>query len=291
MLINEEREKGIAGVVTLYNPNDDVYENIMTYIHALDILYVMDNSEHINKDVVRKINCLPNVEYIKNECNLGIAEPLNMALDKARFKYQWLLTMDQDTSFYSGRIEKYFDFLFHVNEKRNYAITCLRNGQETLEMETSETIYIERAITSGMILNVQIAYDCGGFDEKLFIDEVDHEFCYRCNNMGYKLQLYPVCIMKHTIGEPEYINIAKPLSWIFGKKTFEAYNEKPFRLYYIYRNSLYVAFRYNMVWQYFITLLKRFVKIILGEADKVVKVKFVIHGILDYFRGRTGKLE
>lgn len=291
MLSNIKRKKSIAGVVTLYNPQDDVYENIMTYIHALDILYVMDNSETINEELVKKITCLQNVEYIKNKYNLGIAKSLNIALDMACFKYKWLLTMDQDSSFHSGGIESYFDFLVRMDEKKNYAITCLRNGQEALEAEASRTIYQERAITSGMIVNVQLAYDCDGFDEKLFIDEVDYEFCYRCNAKGYKLQLYPVCIMNHTIGEPIFNNIAKPVSWFLGKKSFEAQNEKPFRLYYIYRNSLYVASKYGMIRKYYYSLLKRLVKIIFAEPDKREKINYIVRGISDYYLGKMGKLE
>ena len=34
----------IAGVVVLYNPDDNVRTNIDSYINELDILYVVDNS-------------------------------------------------------------------------------------------------------------------------------------------------------------------------------------------------------------------------------------------------------
>ena len=34
-------------------------------------------------------------------------------------------------------------------------------------------------MTSGNLLNLKIAEKIGDFEEKLFIDEVDHDYCYR----------------------------------------------------------------------------------------------------------------
>lgn len=46
---------------------------------------------------------------------------------------------------------------------------------------------VKLAITSGSILNVTIAKQLGSFDENLFIDEVDSEFCYRAQKMDIRL--------------------------------------------------------------------------------------------------------
>ncbi len=35
----------LAGVVTLYHPDDEVLGNIESYLSALEVLYVMDNTE------------------------------------------------------------------------------------------------------------------------------------------------------------------------------------------------------------------------------------------------------
>lgn len=54
----------LAGVVILYNPSDDVYYNIMTYYPYLDKLYVLDNSEKINRRLIDKLEKLSKVLYI-----------------------------------------------------------------------------------------------------------------------------------------------------------------------------------------------------------------------------------
>lgn len=35
----------LAGVVTLYHPDDEVLGNIESYLSSLEVLYVMDNTE------------------------------------------------------------------------------------------------------------------------------------------------------------------------------------------------------------------------------------------------------
>ena len=54
----------IDGVVVLYNPKDDVLDNIKTYQPFLHRLFVMDNSTEYNEDLIGKLKEFKNVEYI-----------------------------------------------------------------------------------------------------------------------------------------------------------------------------------------------------------------------------------
>ena len=45
----------IAGVIILYNPEQDVFNNIVSYLGALDCLFVVDNSEQPNEELIAKI--------------------------------------------------------------------------------------------------------------------------------------------------------------------------------------------------------------------------------------------
>ena len=143
---------------------------------------------------------------------------------------------------------------------------------------------VEGCITSGMLVNVNLAIECGGMNEDLFIDCVDYEFCYRCNEMGYRLLLYTKNIMHHCVGESREYDV-------LGFK-FVSENEKFFRLYYIFRNSLYVMNRYSHTrWRSIISLCKRFIKVILVEDDKVRKIRYITKGIHDYFFNKMGKIK
>lgn len=99
-----------AGVVILYNPNEDVFVNILSYIKRLDVLYVMDNSTSINYELVKKIQGLDKVEYICMNGNKGLSLPLNEALRLSTDdEYDFLLTMDQDTKFMNDDINRFIN--------------------------------------------------------------------------------------------------------------------------------------------------------------------------------------
>lgn len=284
--INPDRRKSvltIAGVVILYNPEENVYDNIMTYVNSLDILYVVDNSESIDKKIIETIRIIPNTKYIKHEKNMGIAKSLNEVLNIVKNKYEWLLTMDQDTKFKKGTFKKYLSMLSYLpNIGQVYGFTPRYKGKDDFCVPYKISKW---CITSGNIINVPIAIKCGGFDENLFIDSVDEEFCLRCNQSGFLLYEYTRKIMIQKVGNPKEINLG-PL------KICTTTNHNYIRLYYIMRNGLYVAQKYpETVKHYRSMIIRRIIKVIFFESDKIRKLRFIKKGIMDFFHHKMGKLD
>lgn len=275
----------VAGVVILYYPDESVIENISTYAPFLSRLYVIDNSEVENNSLIEKIKKTYNVHYIKHGENLGISYSLNEALRLSQGTYQWLLTMDQDSKFYQNSVEEYVAALDGVDADV-YGICPTYEHPERVGKENNVPgafKVVEKCVTSGNIINVDIAIKSGGFNEKLFIDEVDNEFCYRCNRQKYKLLKYSKNILLHSIGHPARVNL-------FGFH-FTVLNESPLRQYYIFRNRCYVAKWYpEKRKEIFIDSLKWVARIILGEHKKIKKIKYVVRGIWDFKNNRFGKI-
>src|SRR5215212_4694054 len=232
----------IAGVVILYNPDEAaVIRNIECYIHFLDSLIVFDNS-NCAEEFIKRVKELSNkIIFISNAQNEGIAKPLNKALELVAEKYNWLLTMDQDSYFEEKQGETYFsgfEQLFY--HSLNIAIVC-PNHSLPKESVIADRNYNEviRAITSGSIINTKICRKLKGFDEKLFIDDVDLEYCYRCVLAGYKIIQFTNIYMKHELGTKKqagYFN--------FLKKSDRSLHS-PLRIYFIVRNFLYVLSKYQ----------------------------------------------
>lgn len=272
----------VAGVVILYNPPDDVYDNLLTYYPDLECLYVIDNSEKVNSKLVKRINKLSKIKYICHYGNKGIAYSLNEVLKLCNGKYQWLLTMDQDSSFKTNLFSDYLNCLDRL-PANIYGLTSLITESADISQDRSMKL-IKKCITSGTFINIAIALKVGGFDEKLFIDEVDFEFCYRGNIYGYKLLQYQRNIMNHIIGNP--------VEGSFLGKKFLSMNHNYIRDYYIIRNRLYVSRKYpQLKHEYWISCIKDAIKIFLVENDKKRKFKFMLKGYLDYRRGKMGRLE
>ena len=272
----------IAGVVILYNPEEKVIDNIGSYLSELDNLFVFDNSETPNTTIVEKIKLLPRVEYISFCDNKGISFALNTVL-KLATHYQFLLTMDQDSKFYPGMMKRYKGIL---KEKygNNTSVAMFSVFFEGMKMESTEDCYVERAITSGSVIDVRIAESLGGFDENLFIDEVDNEFCYRAQLHGYRVLCLPQIHIQHHLGSPIPGNL-------FGIK-FKGLNHNKIRKYYITRNNIYVMKKYPQVRFYcFKELMKVLIKLFLVEPDKTDRFLYMCKGVKDALTGKMGKIK
>ena len=61
---------------------------------------------------------------------------------------------------------------------------------------------VRRLITSGNIINVKNALAIGGFNEELFIDEVDYDICYRGTEMNLAVfECTEGIYLRHSVGK------------------------------------------------------------------------------------------
>lgn len=274
----------LAGVVTLYNPNEDVAKNLLSYTSFLDHLYIFDNSPSPHNDIKEIVEKETLVTYFWTGENRGIAKCLNQALILAnKDGFEWLLTMDQDSKFITDFIPGYLSCLLKIPDNA-YGICPTYKG-ELKEIITDAILSEVRVcITSGNIIKIKVAIKLGGFDENLFIDEVDSEFCYRCNKAGYKLYKYNKVILIHHMGNPIQKNI-------LGFH-FTTLNESYIRQYYIIRNRLYVCSKYpEKRISYFYNIIKWMVKVLIAEPDKYRKFRYAFKGWKDYRNGKFGALK
>ncbi|MEJ0107143.1 MAG: hypothetical protein WDO19_33470 [Bacteroidota bacterium] len=96
---------------------------------------------------------------------------------------------------------KYFSFfLEYLVNKKDIAIVAPSHSPGNLSNDPtsySETIAV---ITSGSLIQLDAWKETGGYNETLFIDEVDHEYCYRVKEKGYKVIQVNHVILNHQLG-------------------------------------------------------------------------------------------
>jgi rhamnosyltransferase len=234
----------IAATVVLYNTDQEaLLHNLHSYIPWVKELFVVDNSITVNKGIADKLQRLGNnIIYIPKPRNIGVAAALNAACDRAfQSGYRWLLTMDQDSFFDAEEIERYFtEFRRLFIDSRDVAVIAPVSGKENPQSSASYTDVLS-VITSGSLMQLQIWKQTGGFDERLFIDEVDHEYCYRVKSAGYRVVLFNQVKLIHHLGvkvEKGYLGMVKKSNRII---------HNPLRVYFIVRNYLYVRKKYRAV--------------------------------------------
>jgi rhamnosyltransferase len=230
---------------------------------------------------------------IENGENRGVAAALNTGIQWAiENKYEWVALFDQD-SFVS---ECYFDAMFEtvvssaapekigiVAPRYRDFFTGVLSKISSLEDGQPRTV-----MTSGSLMPVWIFERCGWFEEGLFIDQVDHEYCFRIEELGYKIVRCGNAILLHALGAPQ----KHKLLFI---KPFTSGHYSAGRRYYITRNGLIMAWRYRKRFPGWSrgtlkdTLLKDPIKILLAESDRFRKLVNVARGVMDAYLGRMGK--
>lgn len=277
----------IAGVVIAFYPDiEKLSFNTSTVIHQIDLLFIYFNSEVTDEDVQKLREVSPKIELIFNNENKGIAETLNLSAQRAlNLGYSWLLTMDQDSWFPANT----FFEMFRQQNVRQVAIFSpnpdLSAGSEKGKQDLAEEVL--HVITSGNLLNLEIWKIVGGFEEKLFIDEVDNDYCLRAVSKGFKIISFKNCPLVHELG------INKEVFFLFKKYTIITHS--PIRAYYIFRNNFYMFNKYKKSFPEFVRLRKRilikdFFKILLFSSERIRNFRYIYRGIRDYYNGNYGPI-
>ncbi len=242
--------KMCAGIV-LYNPDmRRLQKNIEAIKNQVDKVYIVDNGS-TNIDTVR-FCCKQDkrIELIENGINKGIAAALNMLLLKAEENgFDWMVTLDQDSVADPDMVEKFKPYV-----EENIAILCpliVDDNEKNLIRSNvlPDVIEVERAITSGGLTNVFVWRKIGGFDEAMFIDCVDFDYCTNAVLNGYKILQIPAAKLHHRLGEAKevrsFIKIAGALGINKFKKPVFTYNHSLERTYYYARNIHYYMKKYR----------------------------------------------
>lgn len=286
----------IVGIVT-FNPEIvRLRENLIAVSKQVSSIVIVDNgSENFAgiETLIAKVALLQDgvgnesglrVKILRNEKNEGIAAALSKIMDYAdKESYKWVLTLDQDSVIEPGLVDVYLNV---VNDSK-YAdagmLTCLikdRNFKdEKYEKQDAPVIDVEYCITSAAFTSVKAYKKTTGYDKKFFIDAVDFDICYLLSEAGFKIYRVNHIGLYHEVGHGEN----RRFLW----KTIVVYHQKPFRIYYLARNIVWLHKKHRRLYG-FLKLTKKelalFTRILLYEDNRKEKMGSFWRGIGD---GRT----
>ena len=280
----------IAAVVILYNPSGEVVKNIQSYASAIDKLFVVDNSAKPVRLIQDSFIGKPNLVYLHDGENRGIALRLNQVIQLAKDEYDWLLTMDQDSCFSSLTFFHYINCVGKFEQKEKVSMFGINHSEKITIGDSCNCVFVKHLITSGSILNLKTESEIGGFDENLFIDEVDFEYCLRSVLKGFQVFQFTNIFLEHNLGETVHRRSFKTT------KLSSRVLHSPQRLYYMTRNFLYVEAKYKSAFPSEIkerkkNLMNRIKNNLLYQKQRLTVLKYVMKGFGDYRKKRMGKLE
>ncbi len=281
----------IGAAVILFKPDSDItYDLIESVLAQVDVLCIIDNSPlptilNIPKDKLH-YHHFPNNIVVAAAHNIGIRD-----LRTSGREYAFLL--DQDS-----KIDD--DFTFRMSsllvaskiKKRPLVaigprIICSfseKSVRPRVQREISvydNLVCVTQIISSGMMIDLSKIDLIGFKDETLFIDGVDHEWCWRAKTQDYMVAIAENVEMIHKLGD--------------ARSKFAGITYKvgtPIRLYYQFRNILLLS-RRDYVPSYWKTrnilvLPIRFLANSLLQTQKRKRIKFMLCGLCDGLLKRDG---
>ncbi|MBZ4191098.1 hypothetical protein [Niabella beijingensis] len=277
----------LVAVVITYFPGKEFLSNISSYLNYVDRLYIVDNSEpsfSFDSEIVKDSR----ITLIADGVNRGIATRLNQVLDiVVNEGFEWLLTMDQDSCFDEDQFQQYISNILNFKQRETVAMFGIETGK-TPQTPSTEFERSRLLITSGSMINLGLVKSIGGFDERLFIDDVDHEYCFRAGRQGFESIRFTAIYLNHNLGTTHSVRSLKNM-----RQTNRALHP-PFRLYYMYRNFLYISKIYKKDFPREVAFLKkdlynRLKNNFLYGSQKLKVLNAVLRARKDFLSDRMGK--
>ena len=297
-------------VVTTFNPDLSVLrEQLSRTVPQVEQLVVVDNGSSAANLIQSVVEEFEKTHWLSLGENRGLGYAHNLGIRKAlEGGAEAVLILDQDTlpevdmvsvlaealvssntpdshvaavgARYVGVQNSHPSFFVQFRRFRFKKCFCAEGG-------IRQVIPADVLISSGALFSANALREIGTMDEGLFIDHVDTEWFLRAHHRGWRS--YGVCdaVMRHSLGERTF------RVWL-GRWRYLPIH-KPFRYYYIYRNSvlLYRRSYPTRRWKQtdVLRLLMMFVMFAVFAGDRVENLKMMCRGIVDGFRDREGRLD
>lgn len=247
------RLQDTAAIVVTYNPDPDgLQRGLREIAKQVACVIVVDNASHnLAQCQIDQLGRALDIrlETVRQQKNVGVGTGFNTGIAVAdKLGYPFVVLFDQDSIPQEGmvsRLKQSYESLTASGVRvaavgprfRNPGSGMLSNfipsdDGDTKRLHCQEgggTVMTDFLISSGSFIPMQAIREVGMMDESLFIDYVDAEWCLRATAKGWFVYGVNDAIMQHSIGE------SRKQFWFLRWRNIAFH--KPFRYYYIFRNS------------------------------------------------------
>lgn len=258
------------------------------------VVAVDDGSGPDSQEVLTVLSGIRDVTLIRQGDNRGIAAAVNVgcayAVDSGATV---LVTFDQDSRPSSDHVFRVLRGLRTDGLIRKLGIVgpgkvggLVYRGSPVGRPNLKAVVEV---IQSGLAMPTDVFQALGQYDEGLFIDGVDTEYCLRARERGFVVAVLEDLALEHTLGvgvDARFLRI--------GKFRPVATGHSAFRRYYMTRNRIVLLRRYGAgEFGWALTTIRRtLVGNLLAvtiERDRLSKALSIWLGLVDGFLGRSGR--
>jgi rhamnosyltransferase len=287
----------VGAVVVTYQPTGALLANVRRLgEQGLNVVTVDNGSEGESKGYLAQLEQVPGVQVICNGRNLGLGAALNIGAKAALATgCRWVAAFDQDSRitdhFVESMLAAYEQCPFKPEVALLAPVHCL--GEAEVEAHAKRNAVrqfrpILVAMTSGCFIRGDTFDQVGWFDESLFIDLVDYDFCLRLARAGHKAIQSCQSMLVHELGSRETRSL-------FGL-SLKITTHIPARRYYIARNRILIYKRHGLAFPVWMARDLAWSAVELGrllflERDKIAKLTAMWLGLRHGLAGRSGPLD
>jgi rhamnosyltransferase len=286
----------VSAVVVTFFPDAGFPERLAKIAAQVSRVIVVDNGtageslEHLERALRDRLD----IVCVRNHENLGVAAALNQGIRRALTDEKgcsWIVTFDQDSLPIGDMVET----MLTVWKSHPHPERLMVGGPRTTFVDStslpdltgsSPWCEVTHVITSGSLIPRRAFELAGYFNEGLFIDYVDIEFCLRLKTLGYEVIGVQTAEILHHMGQLE-----ERLVW--GKKVHPTHHP-PLRRYYQFRNAMLLHRQYRRSQPSWCRrnrriLMKILVLILLYERRRLQSLHQILRGIVHGLTGRSGR--
>ena len=298
-------DRALCGMVVTFHPEETVAENLRAMVRECGTVIAVDNGSE--PEALARLAAVDGVTLLPLGENLGVAAALNRGAAAAmRSGSRWVVTFDQDSRPHPGFAAALW--AAHLALPRAAVVgpriqeetTCAgeyrwvrRNPRwpgcyERVQCRGTDLADVTMVVTSGSMVELATWQSLGGFDEGLFIDYVDIDYCLRVIRAGRGIAVAAGAVLSHRLGARQSAR------WL-GKE-FRPMHHPAFRHYYIARNRIAVWRRHSLAvphWAAFdlCFALYNLFRVLVFEGRRWRKVGAMLRGTRDGLLGRSGPMQ
>jgi rhamnosyltransferase len=274
----------VATVIVLFHPSTADIENLTRLAEwGYNVVAVVNSMAPGDR---RSLTAAGGLRFIHNDHNLGLAHALNQGLAAAIAKgADHVLLLDQDSRPPRDMLPR-LSAAARVIEDEGRRLACVAPvlidrklaGAALTPTESGGTL-----ATSGSLVTRQAWEEVGPMWDDLFIDGIDHEWCFRAQAKGFETVVTPDVVMEHDMGDLA-VNF-------FGR--FKPIHRSPVRHYFIVRNTLWLLRRSYIPWSWRVRELAKLAYrapiYALVSHDRMRSVRNILGAIGDGLSMRAGR--
>lgn len=286
----------VCAVVVTFFPDAGFPERLEKIAAQVFRVVVVDNGtsgrSSLNLEMALAIR--GGITCIRNRENVGVAAALNQGVRaalKGGESVSWIATFDQDSLPAPDMVERMKRaWKSHPDPERLMAagprivfVGSTLRPSPAADPSWTDATYV---ITSGSLFSTRAFEVAGYFNEGLFIDYVDVEYCLRLRTLGYQVIEVHSAEILHQMGRLE--------ENVLVGTTVHPTHHPPLRRYYQFRNALLLHRQYRETQRPWrrgnrLILLKMLTLIVLYEKRRLQSLLQAMRGIGHGLTGRSGR--